>query len=244
MFVKLGSVGEQVEELQQALIEAGFDVGVDASDHVFGRDTFAAVTRFQAEHFGRDGKPLQIDGVVGDNTWWALQNPTQEPAPGADDVPHQPVGGVTAASALEAALGELKAGVREIPAGSNRGNRIDVYTGFDGPAEQVGPPWCAYFVSWCFKQNPTGKSPFGRIGSALNIGHWAERNNCAIARGTLAPLAGDIFIINRDGIHGHTGLVRAVLGDQIATVEGNSANAVRSVRRPVSSIESFVRIRS
>ena len=48
----------------------------------------------------------------------------------------------------------------------------------------------------------------------------------AITRGTLPPLAGDIFIINRDGIHGHTGLVRAVVGDQIQTVEGNSATAV------------------
>jgi hypothetical protein len=242
MFVKLGSVGPQVAELQQALIEAGFDLGVDASDRVFGHDTLAAVLRFQAEHFGADGKPLEIDGVVGDKTWWAIQHPATEPAPGSADGPVQPVAGQLAARALDAALGEFRAGVKEAPTGSNRGPRIDVYTGLNGAAGQAGPPWCAYFVSWCFAQNEGG-SPFGRIGSALNIAHWAERNNCAIARDTLPPLAGDIFVIDRDGIHGHTGLVRAVMNDEIATVEGNSANAVRAIRRPLSSIETFVRIR-
>ena len=59
----------------------------------------------------------------------------------------------------------------------------------------------------------------------------------------MPPLAGDIFVIDRDGIHGHTGFVRAVVGDEVATLEGNSANAVRAIRRPISSIETFVRIR-
>jgi hypothetical protein len=152
------------------------------------------------------------------------------------------VAGTLAARALDAALGELRAGVKESPPGSNRGPRVDVYTGCTLPAGQPGPPWCAYFVSWCFAQN-AGGSPFGRIASALNIAHWADRANCAIASGTLPPLAGDIFVIDREGVHGHTGLVRAVMGDQIATVEGNSANAVRAIRRPISSIETFVRIR-
>jgi hypothetical protein len=243
MFVKLGSVGDQVSQLQQTLIEAGLDVGVDASDHIFGKDTRAAVLRFQSEHFGQDGKPLKIDGIVGDNTWWALLHPTAGPAPGADDLPLQPVGGEIAAAAMKAALGELAANVVESPVGSNRSSRIDVYTGYTGrPATETGPPWCAFFVSWCFAQNPQG-SPFGRIGGALNIAHWGERNNCAIARGALPPLAGDIFVIDRDGIHGHTGIVRAVVNDEIATVEGNSSNAVRTTRRPISSIETFVRIR-
>jgi hypothetical protein len=243
MFVKLGSLGKPVVDLQQALIEAGFDVGVDASDHVFGHDTYAAVLKFQSEHFGPDGKALSIDGVVGDDTWWAIQHPAAEPAPGSGDAPRQEVGGRLAATALEAAMGELQAGSKESPSGSNRGSRVDLYTGLAGkPATLAGPPWCAFFVSWCFAQNPGG-SPFGTIGGALNIAHWAERNNCAITRGTLPPLAGDIFVINRDGIHGHTGLVRAVVGDQIQTVEGNSVNAVRSIPRPIATLQSFVRIR-
>ena len=243
MFVKLGSIGDQVAQLQQSLIEAGLDVGLDGGDHVFGKDTLAAILKFQSEHFGLDGKPLAIDGVVGDNTWWALQHPTAGPAAGADDLPVQPVGGKIAAAALQAALGELAAKVAEAPAGSNRGDRVDVYTGYAGrPATETGPPWCAFFVSWCFAQNSEG-SPFGRIGGALNIAHWGERSNCSIARGTLPPLAGDIFVINRDGIHGHTGIVRAVVNDEIGTIEGNSSNAVRSTRRPIASIETFVRIR-
>ena len=48
----------------------------------FGKKTETAVKEFQGEHTGPDGKALKVDGIVGQNTWWALDNAVQpQPTP-------------------------------------------------------------------------------------------------------------------------------------------------------------------
>lgn len=64
--LQVGSVGEYVEKLQTALINAGYDVGPDGADGEYGGNTRAAVIAFQT------AKNLEIDGVVGPETWAAL----------------------------------------------------------------------------------------------------------------------------------------------------------------------------
>lgn len=59
-----GDRGNAVRELQDGLRAAGFDPGT--TDGVFGRNTDAAVRAFQAE------KGLDVDGIVGKDTWKAL----------------------------------------------------------------------------------------------------------------------------------------------------------------------------
>ena len=56
--------GEAVREVQEALVEAGYDVG--GIDAIFGPGTDAALRQFQADN------GLQADGVVGDETAAAL----------------------------------------------------------------------------------------------------------------------------------------------------------------------------
>jgi len=51
--------GEDVRQVQKALIKAGFDVG---SDGIFGKETDKAVREFQQQ------KGLTVDGIVGDET--------------------------------------------------------------------------------------------------------------------------------------------------------------------------------
>jgi GH24 family phage-related lysozyme (muramidase) len=58
--------GEAVSRLQQLLVDAGFDPG--PVDGVFGSGTDAAVRAFQA------AKALDVDGVVGAETWAALRD--------------------------------------------------------------------------------------------------------------------------------------------------------------------------
>ncbi|HEU5001344.1 MAG TPA: peptidoglycan-binding protein [Actinomycetota bacterium] len=59
-----GSSGDQVRQLQQALLAAGYDpTGVDG---VYGPGTETAVRRFQGE------RGLDADGIVGPRTWEAL----------------------------------------------------------------------------------------------------------------------------------------------------------------------------
>ncbi|MFP5503229.1 MAG: peptidoglycan-binding protein [Candidatus Sericytochromatia bacterium] len=59
-----GHAGEPVKKLQERLKALGFDPG--AADGIFGPKTLAAVKAFQ------QAKGLEVDGVVGKQTWGAL----------------------------------------------------------------------------------------------------------------------------------------------------------------------------
>ena len=59
-----GSTGDEVKELQQKLTTLGYSLG--AIDGDFGDKTLAAVKKFQKDY------SLDVDGVVGNQTWTAL----------------------------------------------------------------------------------------------------------------------------------------------------------------------------
>ena len=63
--LRMGSKGESVKELQNALKSKGFFLG--AADGSFGNQTQASVIKFQTS------KKLVADGVVGSSTWAALR---------------------------------------------------------------------------------------------------------------------------------------------------------------------------
>ena len=70
--IQQGSRGQAVTDLQEALVNAGFNPnGVDG---VFGAGTKAAVVAFQRAH------SLSADGSVGPNTWRALASAANAPA--------------------------------------------------------------------------------------------------------------------------------------------------------------------
>ena len=64
--LKYGSSGSEVEKLQNALIDAGYDVGSTGADGVFGNNTAAAVKQYQKDN------GLTVDGIAGKNTLGAL----------------------------------------------------------------------------------------------------------------------------------------------------------------------------
>jgi len=57
--LRVGSTGSEVEELQQFLIDQGYDLGSAGADGIFGSKTRAAVRQFQSD------QGITIDGVVG-----------------------------------------------------------------------------------------------------------------------------------------------------------------------------------
>jgi len=75
--LKKGSTGEAVIYLQQSLAKLGYIPGT--IDGIFGVNTEAAVKMFQS------GNGLVVDGIVGNNTWAAidkaLSNPSTPPTP-------------------------------------------------------------------------------------------------------------------------------------------------------------------
>jgi peptidoglycan hydrolase-like protein with peptidoglycan-binding domain len=65
--LRRGDRGGQVADLQQMLIDAGYDIGSGGADGIFGGDTEAAVIQFQSD------QGLDADGLAGDNTIAALE---------------------------------------------------------------------------------------------------------------------------------------------------------------------------
>lgn len=62
--LRKGDRGDEVKELQSALNNAGCIIDVDG---IFGDETYAAVIAFQGY------RNLRVDGIVGAETWQALQ---------------------------------------------------------------------------------------------------------------------------------------------------------------------------
>jgi hypothetical protein len=82
-----GAKGELVKWLQRGLIEAGYDVGEDGADGVYGRETVSAVRAFQYDH------SLASDGVVGAKTWAAIKAVVDDDEPNEDkpvEAPDEP----------------------------------------------------------------------------------------------------------------------------------------------------------
>lgn len=64
--LRKGSRGDAVKQLQEKLIKLGYNCGPDGADGIFGKNTLAAVLKFQGEH------GLGVDGEVGPLTMAAL----------------------------------------------------------------------------------------------------------------------------------------------------------------------------
>lgn len=78
--LRKGMSGEDVRELQEKLIQAGYDVGPDGADGEYGNNTFRAVVAFQEDHH------LEADGVAGPQTQKALDEALAEEQPPEDQI--------------------------------------------------------------------------------------------------------------------------------------------------------------
>ena len=92
--------------------------------------------------------------------------------------------------------------------------------------------WCACFASWCEDQCgyiSEGKAPkFAMVGDGAS---WFKNKEQWTDGGGM-PSAGDLIFFDwdRDGILDHVGIVSAVVGDLVYTVEGNSSDRCRQKR--------------
>jgi hypothetical protein len=66
-----GYQGESVRLLQKLLIAINY---LDSADAIYNAETIEAVKKFQADHEEEDGKPLVVDGQVGNKTWHVLMD--------------------------------------------------------------------------------------------------------------------------------------------------------------------------
>jgi len=238
MTLTVGASGKEVGELHQLLVEAGESVAADERlSSTFGPSTKTAVLDFQSSHVDPQGRPLGQDGVVGPITLASLKNP------------REPVERFTAAGwridmnecrpqerhVVEVAVREI--GTKEDPPGSNRGPKVDLYTG----EQWYGAPWCALFVSYCWKYADAG-SPFGVKASAYKIKTWGAENHATLPMSEPAR-PGDIGVIMRAQGRGHVELVigKEQPGMPLILCGGNVGNAVRGTVRDRSQFTCIVR---
>ncbi len=159
-----------------------------------------------------------------------LSGPRPAPALAASTVAQAPVGIAlplelgaleigdgTASVAIAARL--LALGIRET--GTNSGPWIATFT--DGNAEA----WCADFVSYVLRLAGTpfsgGQSGGWRLAAAAGVRAWFAARGRYVSRATAQPQPGDIVYF----LHSHVGIVVAVRGTSLLTIEGNASDAVR-----------------
>lgn len=156
------------------------------------------------------------------------------------------IDGVAAAPGLRA-LAEARRflGVAEQPPGSNR-TQFGRWFGADGQ------PWCAIFLSYCFKVG----AGFVLCGGVDGLGvtsngcayvptleRWLRETGQWVVSG---PQPGDIAIFDWDGgPPDHAGLVERDLGEgRFATIEGNTEGVVARRERASGDVDGFGRVRA
>jgi CHAP domain-containing protein len=113
----------------------------------------------------------------------------------------------------------LQLGIRETR--TNAGPWIATFT--DGNAEA----WCADFVSYVLRLAGRpfsgGQSGGWRIAAAAGVRDWFAARGRYVPRVVAGPRPGDVVYFR----HSHVGIVVAVRGPVLTTIEGNASDAVR-----------------
>lgn len=240
--LSFGARGPQVADLADLLAKRGYPPlpPITAAEPKFGRAIENMVLYFQMTHQGPDGDWLDVDGKVGEGTWWALKHHTGDAQRSffREGIPDGIEG--DRRSVLEAAIREH--GVREDPRRPNRGNDVDKYLPKKHRAKRSskGQPWCCYFVSWVTGQVMETHPLGGTVGSCY--GAWARarrrRKRMWEPNDGREPTPGDAFLLFKQDPEngrcpGHIGFVLQVSEDGrwINTVEGNCGNRVKIGKR-------------
>lgn len=167
------------------------------------------VSDFQRRNVDHLGRPLAIDGICGPATRWALAVAT-----------------LCAARRTIIETAQAYLGLIESPPHSNCDERGHIQYWLDRCGCNPGEPWCAAFASFCLAS-----------GLACKVGIGGAQHLGGNFPATAAPLAGDLFWFKTSSNgHGHCGIVTGVSPEEVMTIEGNSDDGVRCLRRRRSNV--------
>ena len=239
-----GHRGRDVLLVQGILQEEGFLQETPMGN--FNGPTREAVRYFQGTHIGKEGNFLEVDGIVGPKTWWALFNPNGSAQQNHISTPEDTnaiLGPHTYAerAAVVRYLYELHAkGVKEVPDGSNYG---------DGVTPIVNACGFRYGIYWCLAvavyahAHVTKAAPLGAMHvHCATFWNKALANHKAHLKGRYTPIPGDIAIYNYRGgpdargrLHGAghaTTVVRVSHDGKVHNaIEGNAGNRLKHSMR-------------
>lgn len=213
--LRYGSRNSDVKKLQKLLNKRLHPSPNLTTDGIFGSKSERTVRQYQA------WKNLSIDGIVGFNTWQALQG-KMTPRP-VEIPPGQ--GNFSDAPWMAIALQEKASEIREIQ-GSEHNSRIIEYHSTTGGATTDEAAWCASFVNWCLLQaNIQGKNS-AWAASWLN---WGRATNSR--RGAITVLYNTT---HSSGSGNHVGFLLRETGTYYQLLGGNQSNRVKisTYRKP------------
>ena len=245
--LRRGSRGEFVAEAQILLRDAGFSPG--PVDGIFGSKTENAVLDFQRD------RRIEVDGVVGPETWDALiagERPVQPVTP-----PPPPPTDLRRA-VLDFAIQEASKGRRHAPGNEIDRLVLDPLRPILKELRHLGPydddvfyNWCAAWVTFiCREQGiriPDRHNNFWASvakveawrAMAMNLGAWFRV-------GTRSPQPGDIVVYNWDDDldTDHIGILRELRAAQrrLIVCEGNFSNVNREfiADRSLNDVEGYI----
>lgn len=196
-----------VADIQRRLFQLGFNPG--PIDSVRGRQTIAAIERFQA------AMGLEVDGIVGPKTHHKLFGESIDPAASPDAMPWL----------VEA---RRLMGVKEASGKANNPTIMDWAEQLDIAYPNDEVPWCGLFVAHCIgatlPREPLPSNPLG----ARN---WASFGDaCPLADGAVAVF----WRGSKAGWLGHVGIVVGQTASTIELLGGNQSNQVSVVQMPKS----------
>jgi lysozyme family protein/cell wall-associated NlpC family hydrolase len=225
-----GSTGDAVKDLQQRLADLG---AAPLLNGVFDQVTKFAVQLFQARSVDSSGEPLEVDGVVGPNTWAALFGPDSVCGPAT--LPSMPplralASGRPLLTDTVLDIADSQVGVMERPPGSNRGPEVESYLASVDLAP--GNPWCMAFVYWTFREAsgasgmPNRVPKTGRVLDAwMRSQHLPEIMTVTVEEVQKDPSLvrpGMVFFMSTGNGNGHCGIVVENINGMLVTIEGNT----------------------
>lgn len=121
---------------------------------------------------------------------------------------------------LEKATG---ANLEDFTAGAGSANYTKYGAWYQGGRYQA-QPWCDIFVSWVADQAGEAEA-VGQFAYCPSHVDWFRRQGRYLARGSGTPEAGDVIFFTQGNGACHVGLVEAVNGGYVTTIEGNTSGA-------------------
>lgn len=248
--LQIGSKGLAVLHLKKLLAAKGLHPS--SNDSTYYSRTADIVRLYQATHIGPSGKFLietEEPGIVTDTTWMALEGRLNQNQKAPAPVKVDTTSSSPRARFLEQLVAWYKAGVREIPKGSNadNGGVISKMERFHG---MTGQPWCAMTINYAHHLVFGVLPPWGKNARVCSL--W----NVARAKGlTLPPTAalcpGDLGVyiskpLRADGtapdVNGHIFTLTGRKGNTIYGIDGNSDDRVRASARSINYISGIIRL--
>lgn len=271
-FIK-GKAGANYSANQTMSSSASIDAIKDTFFSYNGRakvyEQQAARLGYSANTQGYEGSPYVMnkadakrDPAVNKTTWGQVKRdfgPIEYPANGDYGafvmyaaLAGAPIGGCSAsagggslAKVIEIVKQELSKGVKEEPLGSDSGPVVSIYN------QNTAQPWCAYFLSWAFKE---AGMPFaennGVIASVDGMSAYARKNNWYYPKGDpgFVPQPGDIVIYN-EGIMPYPSHLNIVISynpttKKFTSIGGNESDKIsqNEFSPTLPAITGFIRI--